>query len=112
MSYNELTPEEEGVIVRKGTEPPFTGEYDNFYKQGTCVCRRCNHLFSSKSKFGAGCGWQSFNESFPNAIKRAHDFDGIRAEIHNMREHLTAKNTKESVNSSSIRFVPALKHEQ
>ena len=119
MSYNELTPEEDGVIVRKGTEPPFAGEYDNFYKQGTYVCRRCNHtLFSSKSKFGAGCGWPSFNESFPNAIKRAHYPDRTRAEIQCAKcgahlghefigEHLTSKNTRECVNSLSIRFVPA-----
>ena len=119
MSYNKLTPEEERVIVHKGTEPPFSGEYDNFYKQGTYVCRRCNHpLFSSKSKFDAGCGWPSFDESFPNAIKRVQDPDGIRTEIQCAKcgahlghefigEHLTAKNTRECVNSLSIRFVPA-----
>ena len=118
MSYNKLTSEEERVIVHKGTEPPFTGEYDNFYEEGIYVCRRCNQpLFSSKSKFDAGCGWPSFDESVPNAIKRVADPDGRRIEIECSKcgahlgheftgEHLTVKNTRECVNSLSIRFVP------
>lgn len=119
MSYKKLTPEEERVIVHKGTEPPFSGEYDDFYKEGTYVCRRCNHpLFSSASKFEAGCGWPAFDASFPNAIKRIPDPDGMRTEIECSKcgahlghefvgERLTAKNTRECVNSLSIRFVPA-----
>jgi peptide-methionine (R)-S-oxide reductase len=118
MNYNELTPEQERVIVHKATEAPFTGEYDNFYQDGTFICRRCNErLFSSKSKFEAGCGWPSFDESFPNAIKRVPDPDGIRTEIEcaNCSAHLghefvgeglTLKNTRDCVNSLAIRFVP------
>jgi peptide-methionine (R)-S-oxide reductase len=118
MSYNKLTPEQERVIVDKATEAPFTGEYDNFYKDGTFICRRCNStLFSSKSKFNAGCGWPSFDESFPNAIERVPDPDGIRTEIqcsncgghlgHEfLGEGLTNKNTRDCVNSLSIRFIP------
>ena len=118
MSHNKLTPEEERVIVNKGTERPFTGEYDHFYEKGTYVCRRCNQpLFSSKNKFDAGCGWPSVDESLPDAIKRIPDPDGIRTEIECARcgahlghefigEHLTAKNTRECVNSVSIRFIP------
>jgi peptide-methionine (R)-S-oxide reductase len=116
MSYNKLTPEEERIIVDKATEAPFSGKYDNFYEDGTFICRRCNaSLFSSKSKFDAGCGWPSFDESFHNAIK--HIPDGIRIEIqcencgahlgHEfLGEHLTDKNTRECVNSLSIRFIP------
>jgi peptide-methionine (R)-S-oxide reductase len=123
MSYNKLTPEEERVIVHKGTELPFSGEYDDFYKEGTYVCRRCNQpLFSSKSKFDAGCGWPAFDDSFPNAIRRIPDPDGMRTEIECAKcgahlgheftgEQLTAKNTRECVNSLSIRFVPADRHE-
>ena len=82
MDYNKLTPEQESVITHKVTEAPFTGEYDSFYEEGTFVCRRCNApLFSSKSKFDAGCGWPSFDESLPNALKRVPDPDGIRTEI-------------------------------
>jgi len=65
MNYNKLTPQEERVIINKATEPPFKGEYDNFYQDGTFICRRCNApLFSSKSKFDAGCGWPSFELKF------------------------------------------------
>ena len=71
MSYNKLTAEEEWVIAHKATEAPFTGKYDNFYEDGTFICRRCNApLFSSQSKFNAGCGWPSFDESFQNAVER------------------------------------------
>jgi peptide-methionine (R)-S-oxide reductase len=118
MNYNKLSPEEERVIVHKATETPFTGKYDDFYEDGTFICRRCNApLFSSKSKFDAGCGWPSFDESFPNALKRVPDPDGVRIEIqckncsghlgHEfLRENLTNKNTRECANSLSIHFVP------
>ncbi len=118
MSYNELTPEQERVIVHKATEAPFSGEYDDFFQEGTFMCRRCNSpLFSSKSKFNAGCGWPSFDDSFPNAIRRVPDPDGMRTEIEckNCGAHLghefigeglTYKNTRDCVNSLSIRFIP------
>jgi peptide-methionine (R)-S-oxide reductase len=121
LNYNKLTPDEERVLEDKATEPPFMGEYDNFYEDGTFICRRCNTpLFSSKSKFDSGCGWPSFDEYFPNAVKRVPDPDGIRTEIecsycnahlgHEfLGEHLTDKNTRECVNSLSIRFVPRAK---
>ena len=117
MSYNKLTPQEERVIINKSTERAFTGEYDNFYEDGTFICRRCNApLFTSKSKFDSGCGWPSFDESYPNAIKRIPDPDGIRTEIecancgghlgHEfLGEGLTDKDTRECVNSLSIRFI-------
>ena len=118
MDYNKLTPEEERVIIDKATEAPFTGKYDNFYEDGTFICQRCNApLFSSKSKFDAGCGWPSFDASFANAIERVPDPDGMRTEIqcancgghlgHEfLGEHLTDKDTRECVNSLSIRFIP------
>jgi len=117
MKYNELNAEEERVIVRKGTESPFTGEYDNFYVPGTFICRRCNApLFSSKAKFDAGCGWPAFDDNFPGAVKRVPDADGRRVEIvcahcdghlgHVFEgEMLTGKDTRHCVNSVSIRFV-------
>jgi peptide-methionine (R)-S-oxide reductase len=118
MNYNKLTPVEKKVIEEKATEPPFTGEYDDFFKDGTFICRRCNaQLFSSKSKFEAGCGWPAFDDSFQNAITRIPDPDGIRTEIECTNcgghlghefvgEGLTGKNTRECVNSLSIRFIP------
>ena len=118
MAFNKLTPQEQHVIVNKGTEAPFSGEYDNFYKDGTYICRRCNtSLFSSKSKFDAGCGWPAFDQNFPNAVLRTLDSDGIRTEIQcaNCQGHLghvftgekmTDKDTRHCVNSLSIRFIP------
>jgi peptide-methionine (R)-S-oxide reductase len=118
MNWNRLTPEEKRVIEKKGIEPPFTGEYDDFFEEGTFICRRCNTpLFSSKNKFDAGCGWPAFDENFPNAVKRVPDPDGKRTEIqcescgahlgHVFEgEHLTDKNTRHCVNSLSIRFIP------
>jgi peptide-methionine (R)-S-oxide reductase len=115
---NKLTPEEERVILGKGTEAPFSGEYDDFYEDGTFLCRRCNApLFSAKSKFDAGCGWPAFDENYPDAVKRVPDDDGRRTEIQcaNCGAHLghvftgerqTAKNTRHCVNSLSIRFFP------
>ncbi len=125
MLYNKLTPDEEDIIAHKGTEAPFSGEYDNFYEDGTFICRRCNApLFSSISKFDAGCGWPSFDETlpagrqdYPDAVKRLPDADGQRTEITcaNCGAHLghvfvgeemTDKNTRHCVNSLSIKFIP------
>ena len=102
----------------KSTEAPFTGEYDNFYEDGVFICRRCNaSLFSSESKFDAGCGWPAFDEEYPNSLKRLPDPDGDRTEIQCANcgahlghefvgENLTEKNIRHCVNSLSIRFVP------
>jgi len=118
MAYNNLTPEEKRVIEQKGTEMPFTGEYDNFYEEGTYVCRKCDApLYASKTKFDAGCGWPSFDENYPNAVTRVPDPDGIRTEIQCANcgahlghvfegEHITGNDTRHCVNSMSLRFVP------
>lgn len=117
MAMNTLTLEEKAIIEGKGTEIPFTGEYDNFYEDGTFICRKCNApLFSAKSKFDAGCGWPAFDENFPDAVKRLTDRDGRRTEIQCANcsghlghvfigEHMTNKNTRHCVNSLSIRFI-------
>ncbi len=119
MRFNPLTDDEKRIIERKGTETPFTGEYDNFFKGGVFICRRCNFpLFSSKSKFDAGCGWPAFDENFPDAVNRIPDPDKLRTEIvcahcnahlgHVFEnEHYTHTNVRHCVNSLSIRFVPS-----
>jgi peptide-methionine (R)-S-oxide reductase len=118
MPYNLLTEEESAVIVSRSTEPPFSGEYDNFFQDGTFICRRCNApLFSSKAKFDAGCGWPSFDQNFPEAVKQLLDPDGRRIEIRCahcdahlghvfMGEGYTKENTRHCVNSLSLRFIP------
>ena len=117
MNFNTLTSEEKRIIEDKGTEAPFSGEYDNFSDEGIFICRRCDApLFSSRAKFNAGCGWPSFDENFPEAVKRLSDIDGNRAEIQCAncgahlghvfeREKFTNKDTRHCVNSLSIRFV-------
>lgn len=117
---NKLTREEKNIIEDKGTEPPFSGEYDDFYKEGTYVCRRCDHpLFPSQAKFDAGCGWPAFEDHFPNVVQRIPDEDGSRTEIQCANcgahlghvfigEKLTTKDTRHCVNSLSIKFIPAV----
>jgi peptide methionine sulfoxide reductase MsrB len=102
MKLNDLTPEEEKVILEKGTEAPFSGEYNNYFEKGTYVCRRCNApLYKSDSKFRSSCGWPSFDDEIPGAVKRipdpGHVFEG---------EHLTKKNVRHCVNSLSLKFIP------
>lgn len=121
MKHNELTKEEELVIIHKGTEPPFTGKYNDFWEKGTYRCKRCNAaLYRSEDKFDAACGWPSFDDEVPGAVKRIPDPDGVRTEIvctscgahlgHVfLGEGFSEKGARHCVNSISLTFVPAEK---
>ena len=121
QSYNPLTAEERSIIEHKGTERPFTGEYDDFYETGSYICRKCNtELYRSAAKFDAHCGWPAFDKGVEGAVKHLSDPDDHRIEVECancgghlghvfMGEGFTPTNSRHCINSLSMKFVPGAK---
>ena len=117
--FDDLSIKERKVIVEKGTEKAWNGEYNKFFEKGLYVCKACNNpLYNSNSKFRSNCGWPSFDDEIKGAVIRIPDYSlGMkRVEIccSNCKGHLghvfegerlTEKNLRHCVNSVSIRFI-------
>jgi peptide-methionine (R)-S-oxide reductase len=115
-----LSPAEFRVLRQAGTERPWTGEYVDTKTAGMYQCRACGaELFSSDTKFDSDCGWPSFDEALPGAIRYIEDraLGMTRIEVRCARcdshlghrfdgEGFTAKNARYCVNSISLNLTP------
>jgi peptide-methionine (R)-S-oxide reductase len=117
----QLSPEAYTVLREKGTERPYTGEYDKHFEKGMYVCAACeNPLFTSDTKFDSHCGWPSFDEAIKGATKYHKDtsYGMIRTEVMCAKcgghlGHVFDDGPQETTgqryctNSVSIKFLPA-----
>jgi peptide-methionine (R)-S-oxide reductase len=81
----ELTPEQYRVLREKGTEAPFSGEYDHVFEPGAYLCAGCGaELFGSDAKYDSGCGWPAFSapasgEAVDEEVDTSHGM--VRTEV-------------------------------
>ena len=113
-----LNPEEKHILLEKGTEPPFSGKYYRHKAAGRYLCRQCGApLYRSEDKFNSACGWPSFDDEIPGAVRRVPDADGVRTEIVCARcgghlGHVFDDGPKDKggmrycINGAALRFIP------
>jgi peptide-methionine (R)-S-oxide reductase len=81
----ELAPEQFRVLREKGTEAPFSGEYDELFEPGTYRCAGCGTvLFESDAKYDSGCGWPAFSApAGQDAVEEESDssYGMVRTEV-------------------------------
>ncbi len=116
INWEERLSEEEYKILRlKGTEPPFSGQYDNFYEEGIYLCRGCgNSLFSSEDKFKSGSGWPSFRKPVREeniSLQEDHSYGMVRTEVlcavcEAHLGHYFEAETRHCINSLAMEFIP------
>lgn len=119
-----LTPGQYDVLFRKATEAPFSGEYDMEFRAGTYACAACGTvLFDSEKKFDAHCGWPSFYDALPGAVKMhpddSHGMHRIEVTCATCGGHLghlfvgerfpTPTDERYCINSLSLKFTPEVK---
>lgn len=114
---NKLTPEEQNIMLEKGTEKPYTGALLNNKAEGVYVCKQCNNqLFLSSTKFDSRTGWPSFDDVIENAVKEVPDFFRTEVVCSVCEGHLghlflgegfTPKDARYCINSLSLNFVPS-----
>lgn len=116
-----LTPEQYYVLRQKGTERPFTGEYNNNFKNGTYHCAACGQLlFDATTKFDAHCGWPSFDKAVEGSVEYVKDLSHgmVRTEVicsncHSHLGHIFPDGPRETtgdrycMNSISLKFIAA-----